>query len=97
MQGLAHALLEDHGDALGDRGRDYAARIVDEAKMLDQLIQDLLAYSRLSHIDVPLEAVDVAEALGGRRAQPPRGHLREAGCRAHRVRICRASGRIARC
>ncbi len=63
MQGLAHALLEDFHDALGDRGREYATRIVDEAKMLDQLIQALLAYSRLAHIDLPLEAVDVGEAF----------------------------------
>ena len=63
MHGLAHALLEDYGDVLDDRARDYAARIVAEAAFLDQLIQDLLAYSRLTRIDVALEAVDVREVV----------------------------------
>ena len=41
MHGLAHALLEDQADALDDRARDYARRIVSEATLLDRLIQDL--------------------------------------------------------
>jgi PAS domain S-box-containing protein len=63
MQGLAHALLEDYGGELDARGRDYAARIVAETRMMDQLIQDLLAYSRLAHIEVTLEPVDVRDAV----------------------------------
>ncbi len=63
MQGLAHALLEDYGEKLDERGHDYASRIVSEAKLLDQLIQDLLEYSRLTHIEVTFEAVDAREAL----------------------------------
>jgi PAS domain S-box-containing protein len=63
MQGLAHALLEDYGEALDERGREYASRIVDEAKVLDQLIRDLLAYSRLTHIEVPMDVVDLADVL----------------------------------
>lgn len=63
MHGLAHALLEDYGPALDDRARDYASRIVSEAGLLDRLIQDLLAYSRLTRIDVALEAVDVRDVV----------------------------------
>jgi PAS domain S-box-containing protein len=63
MHGLAHALLEDYGDALDERARDYASRIVSEAGLLDQLIRDLLAYSRLTRIDVTLESVDVREVV----------------------------------
>jgi PAS domain S-box-containing protein len=63
MHGLAHALLEDYGQALDDRARDYASRIVAEATLLDRLIQDLLAYSRLTRIDVALEAVDVRDVV----------------------------------
>ena len=63
MQGLAHALLEDYASKLDARARDYAGRIVAEASQLDRLIQDLLAYSRLTRIDVMLERVDVREAV----------------------------------
>jgi PAS domain S-box-containing protein len=63
MHGLAHALLEDYGPALDAVAREYASRIVSEAGQLDQLIQDLLAYSRLTRIDVALEAVDVREVV----------------------------------
>ena len=63
MHGLADALLADYGESLDDRARDYARRIVLEARMLDHLIQDLLEYSRLTRIDVALEAVDVGEVV----------------------------------
>lgn len=63
MHGLAHALLQDYGAALDETARDYAQRIVLEATQLDQLIQDLLAYSRLTRIDVTLEAIDVREIV----------------------------------
>jgi PAS domain S-box-containing protein len=63
MHGLAHALLEDHGSRLDERAREYANRIIAEAALLDRLIQDLLAYSRLTRIDVALEAVDVIDVV----------------------------------
>ena len=63
MHGIADALLEDCGDVLDARARDYAQRIVMESRTLDQLIQDLLAYSRLTRIEVALEPVDVGEVV----------------------------------
>ena len=69
MDGFATALLEDYGDALGDRGQNYAQRIADAARRMDLLIQDLLAYSRLSRGELrpePLRLADVVrEALQG--------------------------------
>ena len=59
MHGLADALLDDYGDVLDERARDYAHRIVMEARLLDQLIRDLLEYSRLTRIDLVLDPVDV--------------------------------------
>ncbi len=59
MQGLTSALLEDYAPALDETGRDYAARVVASAKHMDQLIQDLLAYGRLSHQQMPATAVDL--------------------------------------
>ena len=63
MQGLSHALLEDYGEQLDERGRDYAARIVSEAASLDRLIQDLLTYSRLTQIEVEMEDIGLGEVL----------------------------------
>jgi PAS domain S-box-containing protein len=63
MHGLSRALLEDYGDRLDDVGRDYAARIVQEATSMDTLIRDLLAYGRLSHIDVPVAAIELRDVV----------------------------------
>ena len=52
MDGFANALQEDYGPALGAEGQDYARRIVEAAQRMDQLIQDLLAYSRLARTDL---------------------------------------------
>jgi signal transduction histidine kinase len=62
MQGFTEALLEDYGGQLDGVGHDYAKRIVAASRRMDLLIQDLLAYSRLSRTDVPLDPVDT-EAL----------------------------------
>jgi PAS domain S-box-containing protein len=63
MHGLSQALLEDYGERLDEVGRDYAERIVQEATSMDTLIQDLLAYGRLSHIELPVKPVDLREVV----------------------------------
>jgi len=67
MEGIAQALLEDYGGGLDATGQDYARRIVSSAQQMDALIQDLLAYSRLSRSDLHTQPVNlpsaVAEAL----------------------------------
>ena len=67
MQGFAEALLEDYGDRLDEVGQDYANRIVRATQRMDELIEDLLAYSWLGRVDVRLRTVSlgavVAEAL----------------------------------
>ena len=63
MQGLAQALLEDYAPQLDATAQDYARRIVAEASSMDGLIQDLLAYSRLTRVELAMEDVAVKEAL----------------------------------
>ena len=63
MHGLAQALIEDYGDRLDATGRDYARRIVDEATSMDVLINDLLAYGRLTHVQLAISPVDLREVL----------------------------------
>jgi len=67
MQGLAEALLEDYRDILDELGQEYAQQIVNSGQQLEDLIQDLLAYSRLSRTDLSLQVLElesvVAEAI----------------------------------
>ena len=63
MQGFARALLEDYGPLLDEDGRDYATRITTGAARMDQLIQDLLAYSRLSRSEIKAEPVSLESVL----------------------------------
>lgn len=62
MQGYAQALLEDYSTKLDESGKMYLQRIDSAAQRLDKLIQDLLAYTRLSRdrdelISVNLDAL----------------------------------------
>ena len=63
VQGFAQALFEDYGDKLDDTGKEYAARAVSAAAEMDQLIRDLLEYSRIARREVPLQRVDLPGAV----------------------------------
>ncbi|MEG3858614.1 sensor histidine kinase [Microcoleus sp. herbarium12] len=63
MQGLAEALLEDYRDLLDELGQEYAQQIVNSGQQLEDLIQDLLAYSRLSRTDLSLQVVELESAV----------------------------------
>lgn len=69
MQGFAKALIEDYGEGLDAEAKDYATRIARSAERMDGLIQDLLAYSRLSRADIQLHAIEVDGALKEAMAQ----------------------------
>ncbi len=59
IHSLADALREDYDDRLDDVGRDYTRRISGSAHRLDEMIQDLLAYSRLGRAEMTLQRVDL--------------------------------------
>ncbi|HET7790033.1 MAG TPA: HAMP domain-containing sensor histidine kinase [Gemmatimonadales bacterium] len=59
MEGFSNVLLEEYRDRLDAAGRNYAERVVAAARTMDQLIQDLLSYSRLTRAELPLVAVDL--------------------------------------
>jgi PAS domain S-box-containing protein len=63
MQGFAEALLEDYENILDELGKEYATRIVTSAQRLENLIQDLLAYSRLSRSDLELKVIDLTTIM----------------------------------
>ncbi len=61
MHGFSQALIEDYGGRLDTTGQGYAQRVVTAASRMDLLIQDLLAYSRISRADIDLASVDLNE------------------------------------
>ncbi len=64
MEGFANALLEDYAEKLDETGKDYARRVVSAAQHMDILIQDLLAYSRLSRSALKPNEVSLDSVLG---------------------------------
>ena len=40
-------------------GQDYARRVGEAASRMDQLILDLLAYGRLSHVPLPYTRIEL--------------------------------------
>jgi len=61
MQGFARVLLEDYGETLDAAARDYLDRIVVGACRMDNLIQDLLVYSRLGHTELSLGPISLSQ------------------------------------
>lgn len=59
MHGYADALLEEYSAQLDATGQDYLKRIRRAASRMDLLIQDVLAYSRVSKGEIRLEKVNV--------------------------------------
>lgn len=62
MHGFGQALLEDYGDEMNDTARDFTRRIIDASSHMDNLIQDLLSYSRVAHVELDLQPVALAAA-----------------------------------
>ncbi|HZU30116.1 MAG TPA: ATP-binding protein [Candidatus Angelobacter sp.] len=63
MAGLAHAVAEDYGTLLPGEGQSYLNGIIDAAKRMHQLIENLLAYASLTRHDLPLTAVSLEHVV----------------------------------
>ncbi len=59
MRGFASLLLEGHSSQLDPEGKDYLKRIDDAAGRMDDLIQEMLTYTRLPRDEVKNEPVDL--------------------------------------
>jgi PAS domain S-box-containing protein len=70
--GFSEALKEDYADKLDEMAMGYVNDIVAAATRMNQLVQDLLDYSRLGRAELGLQPVNVSQAVG-RALQ----HLRE--------------------
>ncbi|TPW00813.1 MAG: multi-sensor signal transduction histidine kinase, partial [Alphaproteobacteria bacterium] len=65
LDGFSLALLEDYADKLDDGAREYLRFIRESAQQMSQLIDDLLALSRVTRSDFQREEVDLAEIARG--------------------------------
>jgi two-component system, sensor histidine kinase and response regulator len=63
MQAFAEALLDDCSRELSETGRDFAKRIISAGHRMETLIQDLLVYSRISHLELKLQPVHMEQAI----------------------------------
>lgn len=63
LQGFATALQEDFAAALPEGARRYTGRIVAAAQRMEQLVEDLLTYSRMSRAEVNLKRVDLGAVV----------------------------------
>jgi PAS domain S-box-containing protein len=63
MQGYAKALLADYNDRLDPEATHYLDRISRSSKRLDSLIQDVLAYSRVTKDEISLHPVDLERLI----------------------------------
>jgi PAS domain S-box-containing protein len=77
VDGFSLTVMEDYGEAIGEQGRNDLRRVRAAAQKMGELIDALLALSRLGHREIAVERVDlsaVARRLGEalRSADPTR-------------------------
>lgn len=63
MEGLTSLLLEDYAEKLDESAHDYGKRIQSAASRMDQMIQELLSYSRLTLIEFQPQEIRLSRAL----------------------------------
>jgi PAS domain S-box-containing protein len=62
MQGFASLLMTEYGVKLDETAVDYCRRIVRAAGSMDTLVRDLLAYGRVSRVELPRKSVNLQSA-----------------------------------
>ncbi|MBA4148517.1 MAG: hypothetical protein H0X66_10425 [Verrucomicrobia bacterium] len=58
VRGFTQAICEDYNQAFDATGKEYCKRIEGSIERMDQLIDDLLTYGRLTHTEIHLGWVD---------------------------------------
>lgn len=64
IEGYLHVLRSRRGDQLDDDARSYIGHAIDGAERLQDLIDDLLSYSRATTESAPFTDVDLATTVG---------------------------------
>ncbi|MCI0539480.1 MAG: DUF4118 domain-containing protein [Verrucomicrobiales bacterium] len=65
MQGFTSMLSKQYASCLDATGEDYARRVSESARRMDDLLQDLLEYGRVCHTQVMATKVDLNKLLSG--------------------------------
>jgi PAS domain S-box-containing protein len=63
MTSFSLLLLQENGEKLDEQGRDYLRRIASAARRLDDLIHDVLTYSRMIRAEMILVPVDLDQLV----------------------------------
>jgi PAS domain S-box-containing protein len=63
IQHLSSFLFEDYGDRLDDQGKDYVRTLQSFSALMNDMISDLLQYSRMSRTEVRPENLDLNQML----------------------------------
>ncbi|RYX95637.1 hypothetical protein EON78_05815, partial [bacterium] len=61
--GFSRALMEDYYDTFDDDGKRYLKNIIDNSQRMGQLIDDLLAFSRLGRKQIVKDEIDINEMV----------------------------------
>lgn len=63
LQGFSKALIDDYSDQLNTEGRDWARRIFSAAQRMDELLTDILEYSRVNRENMQLVPVKLENVV----------------------------------
>lgn len=63
LYGMASVLMEDYGDKLDDKGKHYLQRLISNASFMEQLITDLLEFSRVGRREEKPEQLETEEII----------------------------------
>lgn len=63
IAGFLQLLEADYGEAIGPEGHEWLQRALQSTAILQQIIRDLLAYSRIDSATEPLEPVSLASVI----------------------------------
>ncbi|HUR56337.1 MAG TPA: hybrid sensor histidine kinase/response regulator [Opitutaceae bacterium] len=63
MRGFADILISDYAGHLNDEAQGYLRRISTAAERMDELVRDILSYTKVARGDFPLVAVDVGKLI----------------------------------
>lgn len=63
LHGMASVLMEDYGEKLDDKGKHYLQRLISNADFMEQLIADLLEFSRVGRREERPEMLNAEEIV----------------------------------
>ena len=63
MDGFSRILMEDYGSELSEEGQGYLKRVRDNAKQMGQLVDDLLAFSRLGSTEMRMQPIVLTDLV----------------------------------